>query len=60
MRHTLTDMELQMSEHFWDAAAVCMPVSVLFNDAVSTSDYVVPSGRMINEWKRLWKEVVVL
>jgi hypothetical protein len=35
-------------------------VYFLINDAVSLSDYVVSSGRMINELEMIWKEAVVV
>jgi hypothetical protein len=31
----------------------------LFNDAVSSSDYIAPDDRMINELEMIWKEMVV-
>jgi hypothetical protein len=31
----------------------------LINDAVSSSDNIVSSGRMISELERMWKEVVM-
>jgi hypothetical protein len=34
-------------------------VSCLFNEAASSSDYIVLNDRMINELENMWKEAVV-